>query len=933
SGIKKLHVYPTKDLLLIYNYVNSEYNKHCISYNYKCVDGFNCTICVTWPYEASFSAIAPSKKQAMHNASILCLHWLYKLEKVKNLRPVLYDNETIQDMLYSQEYVKINITPDIKAEMEILIQYYNDVVKSRIAALSSELNEYDLKNELKDNFSNVKVLGRNRHTLKLKKRDKEQTDLPVNNYKKEILNSLQNNQVLVIKGDTGCGKSTQIPQFILDSYVGEDRIHECNIIVTQPRRISAVSLARYIAHQRQELLGTTVGFQIRFTSKIPKICGSILFCTNGILLQRFNCNNSLEGVSHIIIDEAHERSIEIDILLKLFKDRLKDNPHLKLIIMSASINVKIFQQYFSCPVINVPGKLYDVKMHFLDDIDLPFEKSMNLENAMKTNIYYDKIVDLIQLIITKKLPGGILCFVPGWKEITQLRNILESRTMNNTNLLILPLHSKLSFNMQQEVFKNAPANTTKIVLATDIVETGITIPDISYVIDTAIKRDQYWDKVKSISTLQYSRISQANILQRKGRAGRLKPGESYHLLTRKEYDKLKLYPIPELLKSELDKVIICCKTMTKENIYDFFSGMIEPPSNTSLRYAVNNLINFGILDENEDLTSLGKRISHMTLNLKLSKAVVLSCVFGCLNPILLLAVIFSSQEYNNVALDEELNLYTGVRSNKKEYHKTSDHIATLKYLENKCNIGQSHTFITFENSNEPKLQQLYELHLNELVKSKMISSIFNIESVNLHTKNNELIGAVLFAATCHLIKNNAYGIKSGYFTKKANILLDEHEKIVKIKSESINSDRTLQPNELLTYLNKMEYAIRHSTMVCDTSVISPLSVLLFSQGDVYCTEMTDKLFIKDRNIVMQLKDINNLNLICEEESAKLLIKFRSILWNIVNFIIKYEGTDDYKDRLYFVKSFKNDLIDLVLRMLNKSSIHTDDKSDKNEYFN
>ena len=358
---------------------------------------------------------------------------------------------------------------------------------------------------------------------------KMKIDLPIMNYKyvlthdkqiiyylnifsrEKILNSLQNNQVLVIKGDTGCGKSTQVPQFILNAYIEQNKRHECNIIVSEPRKISAISLAERVAYERSEKIGNTVGYHVRFYNKMPKNHGSILFCTTGMLLRKLEYDPTLEKVSHIIIDEAHERSLHTDLLLKLCKDLLEHKSHIKLIIMSASINAEIFQEYFSSATINVPGELHHVEMHFIDDIDFLNNNLSNWDTLMTKEIPFNEIVCLIQWIINNKPPGAILCFLPGWREIKLLHDMLQNEM---DDLLILPLHSKLPNHIQQKVFKPAPANMTKIVLATDVAETGITIPDISYVIDTAIKRETLWNEKKSLSSLCFCPISQANIYQR-----------------------------------------------------------------------------------------------------------------------------------------------------------------------------------------------------------------------------------------------------------------------------------------------------------------------------------------------------------------------------------------------------------------------------------
>lgn len=331
-------------------------------------------------------------------------------------------------------------------------------------------------------------------------------------FRQEILDSLEANRVLLIKGDTGCGKSTQVPQFIIDAFTEGNKANECNILVSQPRRISAISLANRVARERYETVGDVVGYHVRLQNSIPRSPGSILFCTTGMLLQRIQGNPTLDGVSHVIIDEAHERTLQIDMLLALLKRTLNVNRSLKIIIMSATVNVELFQQYFSCAVIDVPGKVYPVKMHFLDDMGLFKGDPQSNNSYAGITIPYEKIVLLIQWIMKNKPPGAILCFLPGWQEIRCLQDMLErSRVPNN---YIMPLHSKLSIDAQQKIFDPVPETAQKIILATDIAESSITIQDVSYVIDTVLKKEMQWNEEKYMYSLKTTWVSQANICQR-----------------------------------------------------------------------------------------------------------------------------------------------------------------------------------------------------------------------------------------------------------------------------------------------------------------------------------------------------------------------------------------------------------------------------------
>ncbi|XP_071859650.1 ATP-dependent RNA helicase DHX30 [Bombus fervidus] len=926
--LEQIHPHPKQDLDLIYRTVCTEFNKLCISFTYSVIQGninkTKCTIDVTWPYEASFCNIASNKKKAAHNAALMCLDWLYMNEKVKNLKPILYDYKSINSFSKSQQSVNINLPPEFASKIQSLIDTFNNEVKSIITIpCATELNEDNLKKELGDNLpldDDFAKMHTSHSVRNVEIRRYEDIDLPIINYKEKILNALENNQVLIIKGDTGCGKSTQVPQFILDEYIKQNKTHECNIVVSEPRRISTVSLTERVASERGEKIGNRIGYHVRFDNKMPRTSGSILYCTTGILLQKLKHNPTLKGVSHIIIDEAHERSLQIDMLLMLFKDMLERNTHVKLIVMSACINADIFQQYFSATVIDIPGKLHHVKMHFLDDIDFLNKNSLDQNTPMKIQIPFDDIVHLIQWIIKNKPPGAILCFLPGWQEIKDLYNMLQYKI---NNLLILPLHSKLSNDDQKKIFKEVPDNITKIILATDIAETGITIQDMRYVIDTAVKREVRWNEQKFLSSLGFSRISQANICQRKGRAGRVKFGESYHLITKQQFNELDLYPKPEILKIPLEEAIIISKTLSDKKALDFFNNMIDPPDNNSIISAVNNLEISGFLDKDENLTSLGERVSHISLHPKLSKAIVLSCVLQCFNPVLSLFTAFSLFGGPNVSLEEKSSSCRIFKEKKLEFHETSDHIGMLEYFYHMKHSDQ----IEFKKISKV-MQKLFLTHVNELVNSAMVSETSNFEYLNAYSDNNELIRAILFAATNHLIKRNAYGYKNGCFTNRANILMTEANKVVKIKNESVNYNRKTWPSELLIYINKMEFVERSSSVVLDTSMISPLSVLLFSEADVECEKIQNNASTEEEQICIRINNIKNLNLLCKSEIADMLLQLRSMLWGFVHFIIKYEGKN--QDKLQLVQPFRDNLMVLISKLLTESSRHIDNTSDANK---
>jgi len=333
---------------------------------------------------------------------------------------------------------------------------------------------------------------------------------------------LQNNRVLLIQGDTGCGKTTQVPQFIMDSFTRTGNATDCNIIISQPRRISAISLADRVAHERGEKVGDVVGFHVRLEQTSPSGLGAILFCTTGILLKKLQTNPGLLGCSHVILDEAHERQIDTDMLLILLKQALQLNPNLRVLIMSATLNAHLFERYFDCPSVKVPGRLYPVQMNFIEDIKkLPkiqkyrtyrYNEPRDHKRSEQVLVDIEKIVQVITWISDNKPPGAILCFLPGWHDIMSTQNMLEASL--NMNQLILPIHSKMSHSEQRKIFEQSSPNIRKIILATDIAETGITVSDVVYVVDSAIRKEMRWDNDRDLPYISNCWISRANIQQR-----------------------------------------------------------------------------------------------------------------------------------------------------------------------------------------------------------------------------------------------------------------------------------------------------------------------------------------------------------------------------------------------------------------------------------
>lgn len=369
-------------------------------------------------------------------------------------------------------------------------------------------------------------------------------DLPVYHFKDQVLDAIEQNSVIIIRGHTGSGKTTQVPQFILDKYLNSHNGAECSVVVTQPRRISAVSVAERVSAERGEMMGESVGYSVRFESKFPRPYGGILFCTVGVLLRKLE--SGLRGVSHVIVDEIHERDINTDFLLVLISDMIKQHRHLKVILMSATIDTALFSNYFNnCPVIEIYGKMFPVQEYFLEDIvqmtdfkpdafatrkrknrnndeddddddneadadagdngeggendekedkdfncnsvvsnDYSESTKMAMKQMSEKSISFELIECLLKYIRSLNQPGSILIFLPGWNLIHGILKFLQMHPLFGSNqYIILPLHSQIPREDQYKVFVDAPPGKTKIILSTNIAESTITINDVVFVID------------------------------------------------------------------------------------------------------------------------------------------------------------------------------------------------------------------------------------------------------------------------------------------------------------------------------------------------------------------------------------------------------------------------------------------------------------------
>ncbi|WVQ98990.1 hypothetical protein IAU59_006122 [Kwoniella sp. CBS 9459] len=503
--------------------------------------------------------------------------------------------------------------------------------------------------------------------------------LPAWKERERIVQALEANRVLVVVGETGCGKSTQLPQFILDHEIQAGRGASANIIVTQPRRVAAMGVAARVAQERLEDVDKspqTVGYAIRGERKASNDT-RLLFCTTGVVLRRLGSGDAdLSNVSHVVVDEAHERGVDTDLLICLLRDLLERNRTIKVILMSATIN-----DYFGgCPSLTIPGFTHPVTDHYLEDVisNLRYQPQasrfgprqteeqkasiradfakLNLDaDSLKSleiistsdRIDYGLVAAVVKHIVNtaKSSTGAVLVFMPGVMEIRQCINELQNAALGLVE--IMPLHANLSSAEQRRVFlPTAPKR--KIVVATNVAETSVTIPDVIYVVDGGRVKETQYDADSGMQKLVECWTSRASGRQRRGRAGRTQPGECYKLYTRRtENNSMPRFPIPEILRTPLEALFLQVKAMNEDtDVKAFLSKAIDPPKMDAINAAWQTLQDLGAV-ESEDhksrLTALGRHMSMIPVDLRLAKMLVLATIFKCLDPILTIAALLSAK--------------------------------------------------------------------------------------------------------------------------------------------------------------------------------------------------------------------------------------------------------------------------------------------------
>ena len=459
-------------------------------------------------------------------------------------------------------------------------------------------------------------------------------ELPVSQRREDLLAAIATNQVVIIAGETGSGKTTQIPKLCLELGRGRDGL----IGHTQPRRIAARSVAERISHELGTEIGQIVGYAVRFTDRVGDNT-LIKLMTDGILLAEIQRDRMLRKYDTIIIDEAHERSLNIDFLLGYLKQLLPARPDLKVIVTSATIEVGRFSDYFDgAPVIEVSGRSYPVEIRYrpINDPDSDSHDDPN-RSADNERDQVSAICDAARELL-REPTGDILVFLSGEREIRDTAEALNGLGLRDTE--ILPLYARLSSAEQHRVFQAHPGR--RIVLATNVAETSLTVPGIAYVIDAGTARISRFSLRTKVQLLPIEAVSQASAVQRSGRCGRTSNGICIRLYSKEDFQSRPLFTDPEILRTNLASVILQMAALNLGPVADF--GFIDPPDPRQIKDGIALLTELGALTSSTKLTDIGASIARLPVDPRLGRMILEADKRGCVGEVIVLAAALSIQD-------------------------------------------------------------------------------------------------------------------------------------------------------------------------------------------------------------------------------------------------------------------------------------------------
>uniref|UniRef100_A0A0K0EEY3 RNA helicase n=1 Tax=Strongyloides stercoralis TaxID=6248 RepID=A0A0K0EEY3_STRER len=691
----------------------------------------------------------------------------------------------------------------------------------------------------------------------------ERQKIPIYRMKNDIIKAVEESQTLLIKSSTGSGKSTQVAQYLLKHYIDNGRGAEFNCLVTQPRRLPAISLAKRVAEERYETIGESVGHCIRFDKLDPRPFGSIVFGTVGTTLKKLS--SGLKGISHIIVDEVHERSLETDFLLIILKKMLFKYKELKVILMSATIDTTKFKEYMDgIKVLELEGNSFEVMELYLDEFIQHYEfypSSFVLppgcddnSNLWRFNYFPDgRLIsplatyiaeqvemsdeiayDIIRLMVEESCKamlssndiGSILIFLPGWSEIILCMEELTNSPGSDMYWL-LPLHSNLSFENQKKVFEPPPSGRVKIIISTNIAESSITVNDVLYVIDSCKQKKQLLNHKTATCFFEVSLTSKDCMDQRKGRAGRLRPGYCYRLISRNLWHLLPQHNEAEIKTAPLDKIILEIKALELGDPVEFLKDSMEEIDQRNIEEAEEYLQQLSALDKGKNLTYIGRIMQRLPFAPDTAKCVITATLFNVADSIAIICSYYNSNlslfkyPFDQDELADVILFLCG--------DFISDHILPLMIMKmdsinckNKQDISAIQKQINYDNIN-------FLCMVKNQIFNVIREEFKDLKIQEYGVSNNKSSSAQMHVVLSLLVKSFYPNI--AIQTKRRSFVDMEGCKVSLNKTSVLAYDKNNYENRspFIIYSQKI---ISKYTMFKECSVISPLQLLLFGCKNV-----------------------------------------------------------------------------------------------------
>ena len=492
------------------------------------------------------------------------------------------------------------------------------IKQEMLAGVDDDDDDDKSSNKDKNNSDATAATAQAKELSAKEKMEQTRRALPIYAFREELVAAMKEYQILIVVGETGSGKTTQIPQYLHE----EGFTRRGRVCCTQPRRVAAMSVAKRVSDEMGTRLGQEVGYSVRFED-----CTSgrtlVQYMTDGMLLREFLSEPDLRKYSVVMIDEAHERTLHTDILFALVKDVARFRPDLSVVIASATLDAERFSTYFDkAPVFNIPGRRYPVDIYYT--------------KAPEADYLDAVVVSVLQIHVTQPL-GDILVFLTGQEEVDSAAETLAARTRGLgtriRELVVCRIYAALPSDLQARIFEPTPPGARKVVLATNIAETSITIDGVVYVIDTGFCKQKSYNPRNGLESLVVTPVSQASAQQRAGRAGRVAPGKCFRLYTSWAYaHELDAQTVPEVQRTNLGSVVLLLKSLGIDDMIHF-DFMDAPPAETLVR-ALEQLYALGALNDRGQLTKLGRRMAEFPMDPVLAKMLIHAEHYGCSDDIL-----------------------------------------------------------------------------------------------------------------------------------------------------------------------------------------------------------------------------------------------------------------------------------------------------------